>query len=590
MTDAPGAGKLLRVVAIPSLAAGVVAIFLGAFLGAFVVDVGPLHVSLAAAWAFYAAGRGLLHWDVPKHAGAALQRVATGGALGLAGMGLLLALFEDGPGWPYTPLWALALGFASGVSRSHKPLLARARGREAQGRLWGVFDRRELAALGILLFGYAMAGLALWRLFLAFSGVIPEAGKALTIGIALYALHGARLLLAFASHESGSQGAGFLGWFKANLLRNAIVVLLLVAYAVYRGDLSRSLPFFPFLEFALGMAVFTFLLARLRSRISREATDRATASDAQAHRQKVQTLAEPEYDAVAGPVSRFIETGRGQREYVETLRALAMLPPAQADPLLAPVAAHREPYPQPVLPLGPAVASALLSWGLGGVALLFLFLNVFDAPWKAGLVAALVLFGVGAYVTQGEARKRLRPWDAVGMAALGVVLVAGTIVYAVLETSGGMPIPAAFWWTTTSVSALALGVPAYLSWRLDKALREGTYVAPPREPPALELVKQLRAARQRAVVGAATLLGLLLLVPPVARWVAERGWGFEGFPQFYSDLMTAAFWVFAALVGGSLVRFWALRRARSGVLAEERRRRDARLSLHKTLMQHLERV
>lgn len=590
MAEKPAAARLVRTVALPSLAAGLVAFLLGAFLGTFVVDVGPLRVSLVAAWAFYSVGRGLRHWDVPKDAGAALQHVATGGALGLAGMGVLLALFADGPGWPYTPLWALALGFGFGVSRSHKPLLKRARERESQGRLWGVFDRRELAALGILLFGYAVVGLALWRLFLAFSGVIPEAGKALSIGLALYALHGARLLLGFASHESGSQGAGFVGWFKANLLRNAIVVMLLVAYAVYRDDLSVSLPFFPFLEFALGMAVFTFLLARLRSRISRESTDRATASDAQPHRQKVQTLAEPEYDAVAGPVSRFIETGRGQREYVDTVRALAMLPPAQADPLLAPVAAHREPHPLPVLPLGPALAGAMLTWGLGSVALLLLFLRVFDAPWEPGVVAMLVLFGVGVYAMQGEARSRLRPWEALGLAALGAALVLGTIAYVVVATAGGMPVPRVFWGTMGILCGVGLGVPAFLSWRMDRALRKGTYVAPPREPPAVELVKQMRTARQRAVVGSLTLLSLLLVVPPIARWVAERGWGFEEFPRFYSDLMSAGFWAFAALVGGSLVRFWALRRARARTLAEERRRRDVRLSIHKTLMQRLERV
>lgn len=579
---------LAGAVVVPTLAAALVALVLGVALGSVVVDARLLDASLVAAWAFYAVGRGLLFWDVPKGAGAALQRVATGAAVGFVGLGFLVALFEDGPGWPYTPLWALGLGLGVGVSRAHKPLLERARGREAEGRLWGVFDRRELVALAVLLAGYAFAGLALWRLFLAFSPLIPAAGKALTLGLALYALHGARLLLAFASHESAAPGGGFLAWSKANLLRNAIVVLLLVAYAAYRDDLAGGLPFFPFLEFGLGLAVFAFLLARLRSRIGREATDRATASDARAHRQKVETLAEPEYDAVAVPLARFIETGRGQREYVETLRATAGLQPAALDPLLAVVEQHREPPALPVLPLGAALAAGLLTWTLLAAGLWTFFAVFAEAPWDVGLAFACVLLGVGVYALQGEPRRRLRPWDGVGLAAAGVGLVVGTFL--VVLGADAWALPSLAWAILLGVVAVAVGVPALLAWQLDRRLRAGTFAAPPREPAAAELAKGLQAARRRAAVLAATLLGLLLAVPPVGRWVAERGWGFEGFPSFYADLMSVAAWPFAAFIGGALVRFWGLRRARPRVLAQERRRRHLRLTLHKDVMQRLERV
>ena len=580
----------VRTLGVPIVAATLVAVGIGVFGSGFLADPAPLVLGLCMAWALYAAGRGLLHWDVPRGNGAALQRVAAGGAVGLLLVGFLNALLEGGPGWPATPWWAFGLALSVGVWRAHRPMLKAARDKPAQGRLWGVFDRRELVALAVLVLGYAFAGLAAYRLFSAFGAAIPSAGKALTLGIVAYALYGARLLLAFASHDEATPGSGFVAWFKANLLRNALVAVVLVAYAVYRGDLARAVPSFPLVEFGLGVAVFAFVLARLRAHLRKGAADAPTTSDARDHRQKVDTLSEPDYDAVAGAVARFVETGRGQAEYLATVQHAAGLDEEQADFLLSPVRAHREPPAEPVLPYRAALAAYLLGGACSVAATYAAFARLFEADAEscriaAGIAASFVLYGM-----QAEARRRWRPGLAMAFAGAGVALLAGIFLFGMLDVADWLTMPMEAWLLVLLVVGFALGVPGSLSWRTWTRLRDGTLVAPPRPRPDAELAEGVKRARARVGYTAAVALVMLLAVPPVARWVAERGWGMDGFPAFYGDLMAVGVWVFLAVGGAALVRFVALGRARPAILAEQGRRRAARLALHQDVMSNLERV
>lgn len=581
--------SLAAQVVVPAVVAAVVAWLAWAFLRAFLQDEQTLVVGIVAAWAFYAIGRGVLHWDVPKGGGAALQRLIAGSAVGLLGLTFLLAAFEDGPGWPLTPWWALAAGAGIGMWRASKPLVNTAREREDAGRAWGVFDRRELLALGVLLGGYALAGVAFHRLFLAFSGVIPESGKALAIGAAVYALYGAKLLLAFASHDAKASGRGFLAWFKANLLRNAIVALVLVAYAVYRDDLARNVPFFPLVEFGLGIALFSFVLARLRSRIKRESTDAATASEATPHRQRADPIPDPEYDAVAAPIARFIETGRGQREYLDTLRHASGLPHERADALLEPVARHREPPPAPVLPMSAEAQSAGVTILFAACAAFAFFHAMLGVEPLDAFTLALLLVGVGVYFTQVIPRRHHQPWLAVGVAAAGAVFCALVFLAAVERADSVSSLPGIAWRILGVVLLVAIGIPALIAWRHERRARQELPHAP-REAPHVEIERGLRKARTRVVLTAGVAFGALVVVPPLARWAAARPWGMEGFPEFYGSLMKVAVWIFLAVGAGALTRFAGLSRARAHVLAEERRRRALRLNLHAEAMRTLERV
>lgn len=579
-----------RALAVPIVLATLLAVALGAFSGGFLVDEGPFVLALVMGWAVYCIGRGLLHWDVPRGGGAALQRVSAGAAGGIALVGFLNALLESGPGWPMTPWWALALGVSVGVYRAHRPLLQVARERPAQGRLWGLFDRRELQALLVLVAGYALAGFAAHRLFSAFSAFIPSAGQALTLGLVAYALNGARLLLAFASHDEAAPGGGFLAWFKANLLRNALVVVVLVAYGMYRDDLARGVPFFPLVEFGLGVAVFAFVLARLRAHLGKGATGASTTSEARDHRQKVETLSEPEYEAVAGAVSRFVETGRGQREYVETLRATAGLDEREAEALLAPARTHAEPPAEPVVPYGAAVAAYLLGAGFACAAIFALFVVMFDASPADAVLAPLFAAGLAVYGMQAEARRRARPWPALASAGAGVAILLGTFLFGVLDPGDAATLGGTAWSVVLLLVGGLLGVPGYKSWRLDADLRRGAYAPPPRARPEVELEQTLRRDRRRIGVTAGVALGTLLVVPPLARWQARFPFGMQGFPDFWADLMAVAFWAYLAVAGPALVRFVAASRARPAILAEQRRRRSVRLALHQDLMSTLERT
>lgn len=582
--------SVVRVLVLPVVLATVLAFGLGAFLPSFLQDGEPLLMGLVVGWAFYAIGRGLLWWDVPRGAGAALQAVSAGAAVGVAAVGLLDALLDDGPGWPMTPWWALVLALSVGVYRAHRPMLKAARAKPPEGRLWGVFDRRELAALAVLVGGYAMAGLALHRLFSAFSPLVPSAGQALTLGVVAYALYGARLLLAFAAHDEAAAGGGFLAWFKANLLRNALVVVVLVAYGVYRDDLARAVPHFPLVEFGLGVSLFAFVLARLRAHLRRGAAAASTTSDARAHRQKVETLAEPDYDAVAGPVARFVETGRGQREYMETVVQAAGLDPRDAEDVLAPVRAHREPPPQPVLPYDAAVAAYLLGAFFACVGVFAALTTFADVPAKYATLLALVVAAFALVGMQAEARRRLRPWLGLAYAGAGLALLLGVFFLGLLDPGDAASLPGEVWLVVLGVSAVILGVPTYQAWRQERDLRLGAWTAAPRAMPAAELDGDLRRARSRFGIAAGVALGVYVVVPPLARWMGRLPFGMEGFPDFYAELAGVGAWGFLAVGVPALVRFAALRRARPIVLAEERRRRDARLSLHATVMSTLERV
>ena len=338
------------------------ALALGLALAQVVAEPMPLFVMLGAAWVALVLGRVLWYIDLPAGYGGVWAELGMGAAAGLATMGTLNSFFTDGPGWPATPWYALGAGFAWGAYRGHGPILRRIRALDEPPRLLGgVLDPREGGALALLVAGYAAFGFAAYRVFLALAGLIPQSAKFGMLAIALYGVHGARLLLRFAAHDAGPAKGGFVGWFKANLLRNALVVLLLVGYATYRGELSEVVPYFPLVEFALGMAVFGAVIARLRHVLRRERTDHATNSDARPHEQRVEPLTEGEYEAVARPVSRFLETGRGIVEYQAVIRETSRLKDHEAERALEPARRYQAPLEPPPMRTSAAPPSASAS-------------------------------------------------------------------------------------------------------------------------------------------------------------------------------------------------------------------------------------
>lgn len=581
--------SLARGVILPSLLGVIGFGVLGLFLSKLLGDSITLAFGLGLGCTSFVAGRILGHLDRPRGRGVFLRHVLAGVALGFVGWAVLRSIFLSGPGWPWTPWWVLAGGFGVGLYRSHRALLQQARGAEDARRVWGVFHPRDLEALAVLMLGYAIVGVTGFLVFRAFSGLIPGAGKMLTIATAVYALQGARLLLRFASEERASSG-GWVGWLKANALQNAIVVLLLVAYAVFRDELATSVPFFPLVEFGLGIAVFGFVLARLRARMRREGAALGSASDAKDHVRVVTELREVDYDAIARPVTRFIEAGTGQAEYGEAVAAALPENDPRREPLLAPLRAHREPPRPPPLALPWAFAAGgAMALGLA-VAAFTLGTRLLHADMPFPIILALVFVALGVYAQQDAARAHHRPWLGLAIASGGAgILFLDFLLFA--STVGSIfGVPTLVWGIAGAIAAALLGVPAYAGWRLQQRLSRGLVVDARRVAPALEMQNEIQRTRKRAATMTFVALAILLPVPWLAGWLAGRNLIPEGFPTFLDDVLAVTIWVAAAFGIAAVVRFYGLTRGRPALLARERAKRARRLAVHRTLMQSLERM
>ncbi|HET6403365.1 MAG TPA: hypothetical protein VFH78_01855 [Candidatus Thermoplasmatota archaeon] len=575
---------LARGVVVPTVVAGVVYGVLGLFFSNFLRDSATLGFGFLAAWLAFVAARVLGHLDRPRGYGLFARHVLTGVSVGFAGFAVVRGIFVEGP----AP-WMLLGGFGFGLYRAHRALLKDAREKEDAPRVLGLFHPKDLQALAVLATGYALLGLAGAMVLRALLGFVPGGGQMLAVAVAAYALHGARLLLAFAAEERGTPRAGSVAWLKANALQNAIVVLLLVAYAVFRTRLQGLVPYFPLVEFGLGVAIFGFVLARLRAKLRKEGSLLPTASEARDHERVVSELREPDFDSVARPVTRFIESGVGKEEYAHVV--LQALPggDARAETLRAQVLAHREPPRPPPLALEWALAAgAALTLGLG-VAAFTLGHLVLRAPMPHPMLLALLLSSFALYAQQDVARAHHRPWLAMGIAAAGVALLFLDFLLFAADVGSIASVPNFVWGVVAAICALMLGMPGWASYKLDKRLRAGDIVDARRLAPALELQRELQAARKRAATMALAAFTMLLPAPWLAGWLAERGIIPSGFPDFFDDVLAVGICVAVTFGAAALVRFYGLTRGRPLVLAREKSKRERRLTLHRQLMRSIER-
>lgn len=591
----PAKGRAIAL-GLTSALGAVMAVAIGAVAAQFLAEPTPFFVMLGAAWAALTLGRVLWVVDLPAGYGGVWAELGMGAAAGLAGMGALNAFFDGGPGWPATPWWALAAGIAWGVYRAHAPVLRRIREQGAPPRLvGGILDPREMGALLLLVAGYALLGLAAHRLFSAFAGIVPQSGKVLGIGLAVYALYGAKLLLKFAAHDSGPVEGGFVAWFKANLLRNALVVVVLVAYATYRSDLARVVPYFPLVEFGLGMAVFGAVLARLRWRLQRERTDVATASDARPHVQRVDPITEGEYESVARPLSRFLESGRGLAEYETTLRETARLDARDAQRTLDPLRRYAAPIEEPPLPLPWAVAASVvagLALAIGAAVLIVELASSGEAGAPPGVVAValqlgLIVVGLSVYRAQDHARAHRRPWIALGLAGAGTLLVA---LAALLFLAALPAAPGGAYVGVLVVALVLLAIPLGMSLRLARRMRDGEPITLPADPPSAMLARGIQGTRRMAAVAAVGAVLLLVVVPFVIEWLVAVAPVPDAVSATYDRIASGTVWVLVAMGGSALMRYFGYARARPMVLAREKRWRDERIQLHSEIMRRLERV
>lgn len=582
--------KLGSGVVLPSaLAAAGFGVF-GLFLSTFLGDRRALLIGLGAAWLSFTLGRVLQHVDRPRGYGESARHLLTGASFGFAGFAFLNAVFLRGPGWPWTPWWALGAGFGFGLSRAHAPLLRHGHERGDAPRWLGVLHPKDLEALVVLATGYVLLGVCGFFILRAFGRAFGGSGQLLALAMAAYALHGARLLLRFASEERAGAGKGVVHFLKANALQLGIVALLLVAYAVFRERLSVAVPHFPLIEYGLGIALFGFVLARLRSRLRRDGSALATASEARDHARVVAQLREADHDAVARPVTRFIESGHGKSEYADALLHALPEDDARRAAAAAALQSHREPPRAPPLDLRWALAAGgVTALGLG-LAGLTLGLRVLHADMPFPFVVALLFLAFAVYAQQDVARAHHRPWLAFAIAAIGTaILFLGFLLFAGSVGRVAL-VPGAVWLVVGVIALVMLGVPAQAAWRHAKLAAKGQLVDARRKAPPLEHEQETQKMRKRAATMTLAAFVVLLPVPWLAGWLAERGFAPADFPPFLGDVLAVAVWVVTAFGGGALVRFYGLARGRADLLAREKEKRERRLALHKAIMNDIERT
>ena len=574
-----------RAVVLPSVLAAVGLGVAGLFLSTFLRDEATLFLGFGLAWVSFAAGRTFAFFDRPRGYGLFARYLLTGLSFGFAGFAFLRGVFEEGP----AP-WLVLAGFGVGLYRAHRALLKDAREKADDARRWlRVFHPKDVQALAVLVVGYAILGVSAFMVLRAFLGFLPGGGQLLAIVAVAYALHGVRLLLGFAAEERSAAEAGAIGWLKANALQTGIVALLLVAYAMFRGRLSVAVPFFPLVEFGLGVAIFGFVLAKLRAKLRKDGTLLATASEARDHERVVAELREADYDIVARPVTRFIESGLGKDEYAQAVVYSYGVEDARAQHIRTQVLAHREP------PRAPALA---MEWGLaaGGALTLGLAIAAFalgmvllNAPLPYPFFLALLFVAFGVYAQQDIARSHHRPWLALGIAASGTGLLFLDFLLFAAEIASLAVVPGLIWSIVLGIVALMVGIPGWSAWKQHQRLEKGDVVDARRLAPALELARDLQTARKRAATMAIAAFVALLPAPWLAGWLAARGIIPSGFPDFFDDVLAVAIWIIAAFGAAALVRFYGLTRGRPQLLAREKAKRDRRLTLHRQVMQSIER-
>lgn len=476
------------------------------------------------------------------------------------------------------PAYAFALVLGLATFRKHKVLLDA--GKRGPAFAW-------------LLVGYGAAGWGGYSL----ATIAVESPQITAIFGAVYGLYGAKLLLAFAAEardgdyrENMTPREAAVSWVKANSAMIAIFAVVLVTYAAFRDRLAATVPYFPLVEFAFGVAVFGVAVQRLRSRIAKEMPEAPLASPRRAHEPRVASIFDPDYESVRRPVEGFVESGRGADFYTTAVKLATGLPDGVAARALAPVAEYRPPPRDPALPLAWASGAVLASAAGAALAVIALMFRVGSPPPSIPFGLAGAVLGLGVYRLQDELMKRREIAGALGAGVGGILLSASSVVLMLAaETSGAVLASSSFWTFVLVPTGALLAVPAWRAWRYRTGKRTVPDIV---EAPADEIARGIQGARRRVLVTSVALAVVALLVAPVLSLLALAAWPLrgvvEGFLDAFELVMPPVAVVILGLGVAGGIRWAGLVRARDGVMAEAARRRAERLALHKEVMRRLD--
>lgn len=475
--------------------------------------------------------------------------------------------------------WAAAAGAGVALIRAHRGLLGDAsRFRIAPADAWR--PAATLVVPGLPLLPWGAHGLV--------TSVLEVPNLFLLVG-ALYALYALRLLLNLAAMGARDSGPGFLGWIRAQWFSVAVVAALLAGYVGFRGDLAEHVPFFPLLEFALGMTVFGFALAHLRHRVRAGLAERPVGSERRAHAPRLDVATETDYEGARRPLAAFVETGRGGPDYVSAVRAYARLDPARAADVLAPVAAYRRPHRLPALPLGWHAGAAIVA--SAGIALGLFSLLATNLAAADGVPLGIAVIGLGVYRLQDACRRYARPALGFGAGAAGTAIVLVAFLVFVQQNGGIGRVPPMVWYVVGAVVIGFLAVPALAGYRLAKRLRRDDALREALESPADEIANGIATQRRRGALALGWTIAVAFVAPPIVAWIATLDLplaaDIRGFSSFYSALVPLLAYGGFGLAGAAALRWAGLAQARPRVLADAVHRRAERLALHRQVMDRL---
>lgn len=547
----------------------------GIAAGGYLATTGKMLVlaGVAAAVACRIAARFVFYFRKPAKFFPVVVGVIRGAGFGFLGVLTLLEFVPDGPGMPLSA-WQLGLFILCfSVIRQAKTLV--------KGPGLPI-----LATLLLAMGGGAWGGYNAYR-YLIGSLPLPFTGQLLWLAAVGYLAACVRALLAFAGEDEAGKGASWADWARANFWRNLVFVGLLIAYLVFRDDIAYYVPFFPIIEFSLGMMVLGFVLTRVRTRIRATLTEAPTAADWKRHVQRVERVSEAEHDQVHEVLGAFLTTGARRDEYADVFTKAARVEGDAAKSLVLPVSEFRDTRKVGHLPYVASLAAALVFATGITIALFVLIDNA--TPEGSQIVGigpfGLSIAGVAVWFTQIPAR---RVESVVGLATsgiLGVALVAASLYGYYLDGIGpgaALASPSLLAIVAVLLAGLA-AIPGYRAWALSRAIRAGSIARDetPRES------KARAGFRRQAKFLVLWIVAAFVITFPITvalEFLDSRDITPDGLPSAYANIQASLLVLFGAAALASLALMLGYAVARPLVAREDAQNRARRHELHASMM------
>ncbi|MHB8584926.1 MAG: hypothetical protein ACYDDF_03705 [Thermoplasmatota archaeon] len=534
-----------------------------------------LFFGIAAFAILRAAARVLYYFKVPKRLYNLPVAFVRGLAWGALAVLALLNFIPSGPGMPNSAYeLGLFITCVAYLSRYHAIVKG--------------------PGLPVLISIVAAIGLGAWAGYNAYTFLIaslplPYTGQLLYLAAVIYAVFALRVILAFTGEDESQKDATVFDWLRANFWRNFVLVVILGAYLAFRDQIAAVVPDFPVVEFMIGLAVFGAVVARARSRLRATLSEGPVTANWKPHEQRIERLAEPEFDQVNGVIGDFLQNGKRKGEYAKVVAQAAHLDGPDADQFVAPVLRHREVHryaPEPWV----AVLAGRICIAAASAYALYRFIELASSPGTeiVGIVPlGLILSGIFAFSAQESAR---RAESVNGLVVVGAIsaLLLGIGLFEESALHGGPAQYPPVLWAIVIIALLGVvAFPCFRAWKLRKLLAtEGSQVTP-----AERAQRSAKGASQHAkLLLAWAVTALIISVPATAAlsFAVAQGLVSDGVRTSYINVEEPVLILLGGLGAASFIQTAAQLAVRPLVKREDSDNEKKRRTLHLQMMRSLE--